>query len=242
MVVATPELVAFSYEIAGLGSRFLAALLDTLLLLIAFIVLGIGAFVLGTVTSNGSVAILLFLLGFFLLAYGYYWVQEAAFNGQTLGKRAARLRVVGDRGEPITFTQAGIRNLIRFVDFLPAYYAVGIIALFINGRGKRLGDLAAGTLVVRERQRVRLQDLPTTAPPEQSTALPVNLEDPELRRFLATYVSRRAVLDPGSRRALALQVEPLLRRWAPDILAGQGPEAALDALAFRSAPPPGPPQ
>jgi uncharacterized RDD family membrane protein YckC len=262
MVIATPELVAFSYEIAGVGSRFVAALLDL------FVVIGIGLLVVAVFAFLArlggpffvTVAIYLALFSGFGLTYGYFWFCEYVFNGQTLGKRAARLRVVGDNGEPISFSQAGIRNLIRFVDFLPGWYAIGLITLFVNGRGRRLGDLAAGTVVVRERKRVRLQDLPVPvaqpasaagfagapAPPPPPSAVATSswgpmVDDAAAKRFLALYMARRQVLDPVIRARLAAQVEPLLKRAVPEVLAVHGPSAALDALAFRSLPPTGPP-
>lgn len=249
MVIATPELVAFSYEIAGIGSRFVAALLDVLIA--TAILIALGALASLASSASAALAILIIVFGGFALVYGYFWACEYAFNGQTLGKRAARLRVVGVGGEPISFTQAGIRNLIRFVDFLPGWYAVGLVCLFVNGRGQRLGDLAAGTVVVRERRRVRLQDLPVTAAdPGPGPAVPVpptgaawgpQVEDAALRRFLALYVTRRQVLDPATRARLAAHVEPVLRRMVPDVFATHGASAALDALAFRSLPPAGPP-
>lgn len=251
MVIATPELVAFNYEIAGIGSRFVAALLDVLVALAILIALGALAAFAADATGNATLAILLFVMGAFVLTYGYFWASEYAFNGQTLGKRAARLRVVGTSGEPISFSQAGIRNLIRFVDFLPGWYAAGLVCLFINGRGQRLGDLAAGTVVVRERRRVRLQDLAVaTAPAAGAPAPPAPassgvwgplVDDAAAKRFLAAYMTRRQALDPATRARLAGYVEPLLKRHVPDVLATHGPSAALDALAFRSLPPSGPP-
>src|SRR5258708_6944995 len=77
-----------------------------------------------------------------------------------MGKKAFRLRAVGDRGEPLTFAQAGIRNIVRIVDFLPYAYGVGLIVLFANGKGKRLGDLAAGTIVVKDSERVWVGRVP----------------------------------------------------------------------------------
>ena len=159
LIISTPERVAFQYEIAGIGSRFLAQILDSLVITVILIAITILAASLGGIFGSGGLAILIeIILGFILLA-GYFLVSEAAWNGQTLGKRAARLRVVGDHGEPVTLGQAAIRNLVRIVDFLPVFYAIGMLTLFINGRGKRLGDFAAGTLVVRDRERVSLYDL-----------------------------------------------------------------------------------
>lgn len=251
MVIATPELVAFNYEIAGIGSRFVAALLDLLVAIAILIAVGAVAAFSANATGNTTLAILLFVMGAFVLTYGYFWASEYAFNGQTLGKRAARLRVVGTSGEPISFSQAGIRNLIRFVDFLPGWYAAGLVCLFINGRGQRLGDLAAGTVVVRERRQVRLQDLPIAAgqpaaasagaPPPSAAAWGPLVDDAAAKRFLAAYVSRRQALDSTTRARLAGYIEPVLKRHVPDVLATHGPAAALDALAFRSLPPSGPP-
>jgi uncharacterized RDD family membrane protein YckC len=159
LVVSTPERVSFDYQVAGLGTRGIAQILDLLIvtgLLIAlfFFASGVAAY-----TQSSTLAILIELFGSFLIVFGYFWISEALFSGQTLGKRAFRLRVVGDRGEPMTWVQAGIRNVIRIVDFLPYGYGVGLIVLFANGRGKRLGDLAAGTIVVKDSDSVGLWQL-----------------------------------------------------------------------------------
>jgi uncharacterized RDD family membrane protein YckC len=252
LVISTPERVAFQYEIAGIGSRFLAQILDSLVISVILIAITILAASLGGLTGSGELALLIeVILGFVLLA-GYFLVSEAVWNGQTLGKRAARLRVVGDHGEPLTLGQAAIRNLVRIVDFLPFFYAIGMVTLFINGRGKRLGDFAAGTLVVRDRERVSLYDLssaPTgavaapapapsiwatpTATPATSTAPtgePSAL-DPSLRRLVVAYAARREALPVARREALAQSAEPALRRALPDVVATAGPLAALDQLA-----------
>src|SRR3989440_5741742 len=176
LVISTPERVAFQYEIAGIGSRFLAQIIDSLIITVILIAITILAAALGGVFGSGELAILVeVILGFILLA-GYFLVSEAAWNGQTLGKRSARLRVVGDHGEPLTIAQAAIRNLVRIVDFLPFFYGIGMLTLFINGRGKRLGDFAAGTLVVRDRQRIGLYDLSgTAASPTPAPAMPSSI-------------------------------------------------------------------
>ncbi|TMD46097.1 MAG: hypothetical protein E6I86_13420 [Chloroflexi bacterium] len=235
LVISTPERVAFQYEIAGIGSRFLAQILDSLVIMAILIEI---------------------ILGFILLA-GYFLVSEAVWNGQTLGKRAARLRVVGDHGEPVTLGQAAIRNLVRIVDFLPVFYAIGMLTLFINGRGKRLGDFAAGTLVVRDRERVSLYDLSSApagavatpqpaasiwATPASTPATPLTSStptgepaaiDPGLRRLVVAYAARREALPVARREALAQSAEPALRRALPDVVAIAGALAALDQLAER---------
>jgi uncharacterized RDD family membrane protein YckC len=254
LVISTPERVAFQYEIAGIGSRFLAQVVDSLVIMVILIAITILAASLGGIFSSGELAILIeVILGFVLLA-GYFLISEAAWNGQTLGKRAARLRVVGDQGEPLTIGQAAIRNLVRIVDFLPVFYGIGMLTLFINGRGKRLGDFAAGTLVVRDRQRVSLYDLsgtpagpapaPSTpssiwaapsampSPPPVPSAEPQTLE-PGLRRLVVAYAARREELPMARRQALAQSAEPALRQALPGIVASAGPLAALDQLAER---------
>jgi hypothetical protein len=210
----------------------------------------------GGLFGSGELALLIeIILGFILLA-GYFLISEAAWNGQTLGKRAARLRVVGDHGEPLTLAQAAIRNLVRIVDFLPVFYAIGMLTLFINGRGKRLGDFAAGTLVVRDRERVSLYDLSTApagavaapqpassiwASPSSTPTVPTAptapsgapLLDAGLRRLVVAYAARREALPVERRQALAQSAEPALRHALPDVVATAGPLAALDQLAER---------
>ncbi|MGB6159008.1 MAG: RDD family protein, partial [Acidobacteriaceae bacterium] len=87
----------------------------------------------------------------FLLRWGYYTVFEAFWNGQTPGKKLCKLRVIRDSGRQITFFESLTRNLIRVIDSLPGFYAIGIVTMLCNRRSKRLGDFAAGTLVVHER-------------------------------------------------------------------------------------------
>jgi uncharacterized RDD family membrane protein YckC len=256
LIISTPERVAFQYEIAGIGSRFLAQIIDSLVISVVLIAITILASALGGIFQSGELALLIeVILGFLLLA-GYFLVSEAAWNGQTLGKRSARLRVVGDHGEPLTLGQATIRNLVRIVDFLPFFYGIGMLTLFINGRGKRLGDFAAGTLVVRDRQRISLYDLagvkpagspapaapaasiwsnpaaPTAAPLGAGPTPPVTLE-PGLRRLVVAYAARREALPIERRRALAQSAEPALLRVLPELVATGGPLAALDQLAER---------
>jgi uncharacterized RDD family membrane protein YckC len=177
LVVATPERVAFEYTVAGLGSRFMAQAIDVLLLLTVFFFLSMGALLLNSFSGDGRLSLLIWLILSFALFVLYFPVLEGIWGGQTVGKRLLRLRVLGDRGEPVTVTQVAIRNLIRLVDFLPFFYGIGIITLFIQGGSKRLGDFAAGTVVVRDRERIRLKDLvsepapapvPAEAPPPAS--------------------------------------------------------------------------
>lgn len=241
LVVATPERVSFGYQVAGIGTRAIAQLLD--LLMLAGVLLGIwlAAIAIGQ-TGLDTAAFLLALLGTFVVIFGYFWACEAFWSGQTVGKKVFRLRAVGDRGEPMTFAQAGIRNVVRLVDFLPYAYGVGIVVLFANGKGKRLGDLAAGTIVVKDSDAVQLWQIPggrAADPPAPATGLapatPAELAlrrlDPELRRFVTSYARRRSELPLPLRAQLAGQVQAQLQAAAPEVFAEHGPLAALDHLA-----------
>jgi uncharacterized RDD family membrane protein YckC len=244
LVVPTPERVSFDYQVAGLGTRAIAQVLD--LLIVSGLLLAVYFVALAVSLAGSSIAVIVGLIGGFAVIFGYFWVSEALWSGQTIGKKAFRLRAVGDRGEPLTFAQAGIRNIVRIVDFLPYAYGVGLIVLFANGRGKRLGDLAAGTIVVKDSDHVWLWQLPgarmQAAPPvggpppaayaaASAGELTLRRLDPELRRFVASYARRRPELSMQVRVQLATQVQSSLRGALPDIFAQGGPLAALDRLA-----------
>jgi len=244
LIVATPERVSFDYQVAGLATRGIAQLLDLLILAGILVGLYFAAIAIGAAGAN-TVAFLVAVIGSFVVIFGYFWACEAFWSGQTVGKKVFRLRAVGDRGEPMTFVQAGIRNVVRIVDFLPYAYGVGLVVLFVNGRGKRLGDLAAGTIVVKDSDSVALWQLPgglpppppppgappslvtAPAPPVFAPATPAELFlrrlDPELRRFVASYGRRRFELPD--------QLQPNLQAAVPDVYSQYGPLAALDYLA-----------
>jgi len=212
LVVATPERVKFDYQVAGLGTRGIAQILDLLIvagILIAVVFFGAAV---AAATQSDTAAALIEIFGSFVVIFGYFWISEALFSGQTLGKRAFRLRVVGDRGEPLTWVQAGIRNVIRIVDFLPYGYGVGVVVLFINGRGKRLGDLAAGTIVVKDSDHVWLWQLsrPANAPPPPPPPPPAPAPG-------VAYQYPAVPPPPPTGYAPASQAELILRRIDPEL-------------------------
>jgi uncharacterized RDD family membrane protein YckC len=235
LVVATPERVTFRLETAGLGSRFVAQLVDDILVVALLGALAFASLGLATLVRDATVPLLLFILLGFVIFWGYFIVSEAVWSGRTLGKMLLHLRVVDVSGGPLSVGQAIVRNLLRIVDFLPSYYAVGLVAIFVSARNQRLGDLAAGTVVVRERAAVRLQDLPAApAPPPAAPTQPIRAGaplEPRLRRFVVAYAQRRPSLTWERRAQLASEVEPALRAALPDVVAAQGPLAALDQLA-----------
>src|SRR5215211_3435159 len=147
--IATPEGVDVELTLAGIGSRFIAAMLDFMVqgavLLAAGILLG--------VTGGGAegVATASFAIISFLVFFAYDVLFEVRSRGRTLGKRWTGLRVVRTGGSPVTFVPSCVRNVMRIVDVLPAMYAIGMLSIFVTRSNQRLGDLAAGTLIVRER-------------------------------------------------------------------------------------------
>src|SRR5207248_10261165 len=115
----------FQYEIAGIGSRFLAQFIDVLIITVIQIVITIGAGALGGLFNSIQVFGLVEVILTFILIAGYFLISEAAWNGQTLGKRYVRLRVVGDQGESLTIGEDEMRKLHRVVVFLRALYEIG---------------------------------------------------------------------------------------------------------------------
>lgn len=160
--VETPEQVDLRFPVAGIGSRFLAVLTDTLLIVLVYVVLSILAYVTdagksgiqamdaqSTTAQNWWAAAFIFLN--FAMIWGYFALFETFWNGQTPGKRLLKIRVIKDSGRPVTLFEALARNLLRVIDYLPGMYLVGVITMLCNRSQKRLGDLVAGTIVIHER-------------------------------------------------------------------------------------------
>ncbi len=154
--IDTPEQVELEFAIAGVGSRFVAVLLDHLIQAgFYFVFIIFGAIVFGALANRinllGKWVLALFIAANFLLIWGYYTLFEAFWHGQTPGKHIMKLRVIKDSGRQITLFEAMSRNLLRIIDYLPAFYLVGVITMLCTKRNQRLGDLGAGTIVVHER-------------------------------------------------------------------------------------------
>lgn len=224
-IIDTPENIEFNYAVAGIGSRFLAAIVDTLLISLVLTALGVvmGVLIAGASDVNEdalvSVLFAIWIVLSFVFLWGYYIFFELVWNGQSPGKRLVRLRVVREGGRPITFVASAIRNLIRLIDFLPGFYGLGVLVMFIDQRARRLGDLASGTLVVKERQAVSLESLtartqvrlgPLPLQPDGTVPAPVlatiellNDRDYEL---VQDFLQRRTQLGRESRTRLGMQL------------------------------------
>jgi uncharacterized RDD family membrane protein YckC len=154
--IDTPEQVELEFAVAGIGSRFVAVLIDHLLQAgFYFVFFILGAILFGAIANRinllGKWALAGFIALNFLLIWGYYTLFEAFWHGQTPGKHIMKLRVIKDSGRQITLFESMARNLLRVIDYLPALYLAGVVTMLCTKRNQRLGDLGAGTIVVHER-------------------------------------------------------------------------------------------
>ena len=161
LVIETPERVPLHFALASTGNRFLACAFDHALQIVAIFVVtlavmwaasGVGA-AFERLTDAPKWLLALVILAALAIWSGYFALFEWAWSGQTPGKRWLRLRVIREDGRPVTFWEAAARNLIRIFDMMPfPFYSVGLVAVFISRRDQRVGDMVAGTVVVRERE------------------------------------------------------------------------------------------
>ena len=238
--IETPELVVVSYTIAGLGSRVYAAIIDLFICVVMYLGMIFGILLLargdrnandtGASASTAFAVAVMFLLLFAIL-WGYYLLFEGLRDGQTPGKRMLRLRAVRDGGYSVGFSASAVRNLMRIVDLQPAFsYLVGISSVAFTKSGKRLGDIVAGTLVVRE-ALVRQPVAPAVAVSSEPAVVPTaQLTDAEFA-LLERWSERRGALEPEKRRQLATQVATRLRRALPADETGSEAAALLKLLA-----------
>jgi uncharacterized RDD family membrane protein YckC len=205
--VETPEHVTLDLEIAGVGSRALAALIDMLVLvgsaLGVFIVLAIFA---GFGVTIGSLGSALLTFAGFAVWTGYFILFEGLRRGQTPGKRMVGIRVVSDTGNAVGLGAAVARNLLRIADFLPPPYLIGLLLVALHPRGKRLGDMVAGTVVARDRPAEAVGPVrPRIDPAPAPLSLGPELSDAEFR-LLARFESRQTQLTQQARVRLAAAI------------------------------------
>ena len=210
--VETPELVVLSYSLAGVGSRVLAGLTDLVICIGTFVLAVLLVAMLGgrgalafDVSASWGMAFL--VLAQFVVLWGYYVLFEGLMDGQTPGKRLHQLRVVRDGGYSVTFGVSAVRNLVRMLDMQPAvFYLVGLTSLLFTKRGRRLGDLVAGTIVVREDVRSIAAAPRSRRETEPATvALHTALSEDEYA-VLSRFVERWSSLEPLRRSALSAQL------------------------------------
>lgn len=241
--------------LAGIGSRFIAVLIDTLIWGAGLVVLGLVLWAFEPALaafSNLSYqwTIAIFTFSFFLLNWGYFTLFEAFGHGQTPGKRVAKIRVIQRSGRAIGIFESMARNFIRYIDQIPFFYAVGVVAVFATRQHQRLGDLAAGTLVVRDRE----QETPLwgdtgartfTAPAFSQTAAPAEPHasialsavgiarlSPADLEVLEGFFARRLDLPLPTRQALAQRIaEAIQAKSGLEPPPGVSVETFLEAAA-----------
>ena len=212
--ISTPENVTFQFRLGGLGSRFIALLVDMLVQLVMFaavtfaiVLTGAGLSAAAQAITRGygnvseiimSVAVGLVVISFFFIQWGYFVYFEVRGGGQTPGKHLMRLRVVRDEGQPVRFFDSVIRNVLRIADILPATYMIGVISILASKQNKRIGDLAAGTIVVREGE----------APAPARAVMGESIESEEAA-LIAEYLQRREQMSPGGRAETAAALAAL---------------------------------
>jgi uncharacterized RDD family membrane protein YckC len=229
LTIQTPEYVGFQYILAGLGSRATAFLLDTairlLFLLVIFVVIILLSQRLTSLDPTGIVSSLSknWIIASGVIAYGiidlgYFLLFEALWNGQTPGKRQQRLRVIRMDGSPIGWLGSAIRNILRAVDILAGVYPIGVVVMFMSRNSQRIGDFAAGTVVIVERSR----GIPKERTARQHTSEEkrgdieayISTLEPKQYQVLRSFLERREEMDQDHRQQLArLLVQRLMDQW-----------------------------
>lgn len=181
LIIETPERVPLHFALASIGNRFIACAIDHAIQGLALALIAVASIILANFSNIEAVvssapkwvyAVMILLL--FLTLSGYFAFFEWLWSGQTPGKRWLKLRVIREDGRPITFWEAAVRNLLRTFDMMPVpFYSIGLISVFSTTRDQRVGDMVAGTVVVRERE---------TEAPEFSQVFATPVSDPALRR------------------------------------------------------------
>jgi uncharacterized RDD family membrane protein YckC len=237
--VRTPESIAFSYELAGLGSRFLALIIDQAIQILTLVAIFFGLVWAAARVDNGrapavtdklavSLAIAFLIAIVFTILFGYFIVFEALWNGQTPGKKLLGLRVVRDGGYPIDFGASLIRNLIRVGEWLLGYYLLAAVSALLSPENKRLGDLAAGTIVVRDARMALPRDF--TRPGDEPVYAPTTYLSGEERALVKRFLERRDSLASDRREELAAQLAARVRDRVPPDLARLEDESLLERL------------
>jgi uncharacterized RDD family membrane protein YckC len=214
LTITTPEHVPIRLEPAGAGSRFLAVLIDSLITTS----LGSGIGLIASVFLPAGVAAAVFITVSFLLSWGWHVFYETQRNGRTPGKRVLSLRVVDARGLPVSLHQSLVRNIVRALDFAPLFYGFAAIVTLVDPYRRRMGDLVADTLVIRDAQPLAYSGKLAAQRRHNSLRTPrvlrlirhrISLEE---REFLLTLCLRSDKLTPAARYDLMEEVARVYRQ------------------------------
>ena len=228
--IATPERVLLGHELAGVGSRMLAQIVDGAVIAAVYVVVFFATPVLSLV--SGILALVVLIVAVTFVPVGYFIVLEWLRRGSTPGKSALGLRVVRTTGEPIGLVDSAVRNVVRIADFLPAGYLCGGVCALVSRHGQRLGDMAAGTVVVRAGAGPGAATGTFAAAVEASAADTV---PPDLVAVAAAFRERRAQLEPDVRAALAGRIAGAIEPYHARPF-GMGEEEYVIRAATRTLP------
>jgi len=232
--IETPEQIALEFPLAGIGSRFLAFAIDTLIQGVLYIV---GLFALFTTLSVVKIsphwfawipyawAPAIAILLVFCIYWGYFALFEILWKGQTPGKRMTGIRVIKDSGRPIDVYEAIGRNLLRAVDGLPGMYIVGLVSMMISSRNQRLGDHLVGSIVVHEKRPEEIRPDWSASDPSAQTDSKLSAITPEELVVIETYLQRRETFGLEVRDLTARQIAS---RITARTGIERGPDQSLD--------------
>jgi uncharacterized RDD family membrane protein YckC len=241
--IDTPEQIALELPLAGIGSRFLGLVIDTLIQFVLYIIgalavgfsaalagaAGIGRYLRWIPVSWAPAVAILFM---FSVYWGYFAFFEILWKGQTPGKRLAKIRVIKESGRPINAYEAIARNLLRAIDGLPGMYGVGIVCMMLNSQNRRLGDYVAGTVVVHDKRTEEVK-------PDWNTVVEPAVANPQLSLvtseelvLIETYLHRRVDMDLILRDQVAYKIAS---RITEKTGLQRGPNQSLDDFLEASA-------
>jgi uncharacterized RDD family membrane protein YckC len=210
--IVTPEAVLLEFETAGVGSRTIAEILDLLVQVSALVALGLVVSVVasGGLEFGGTLAVILTLVFSFLVLVGYPVAMETLWNGRTLGKAAMGLRVVTQEGGPIRFRHAAIRSILGLVELWVFLGSIAVVAIVLSPRNQRVGDMVAGTIVLRERSAAAPGvALSFPSPPGYEAyvaSLDVTPVSPVQYSVIRSFLMRVLELSPTARPAMAIRL------------------------------------
>jgi uncharacterized RDD family membrane protein YckC len=232
--IATPEGVQLALPLAGIATRFMALMLDLAIIFgVAFILL------MASLVTAEAVAVIVASSLVLVFYIGYFVIFEVAGGGRTVGKRAVGLRVVTDGGAPAGLRASLIRNLMLLLEGLPLFYAPAIVSALVTRNNQRLGDLMAGTLVVREVKAPRPHYYTPSPippiPPERYASWDVTAIGDNESVAVRAFLERRQQLEPGARAAIAAQLAGRLRPLVAGVRPGLTDETFLEHLAAAKA-------
>lgn len=243
--VKTPEHVSLQYKLAGLGSRSSAQIIDFLIVTVIYVGLFLILYLAEDVFFNSffafsSYVTAIVIMLIFFIFWGYFFLFELFMGGKTPGKKLLGIRVIQENGQSATALALLIRNLIRIIDFLPVYYFIGILMIFLHSKHKRLGDIVGGTLVVHERgKKKKKKRTPVEQEIEKRGVSKENIEvddwtlqqmTPRDWELIKTYADRITKVKGHEREELTKDVAAILLPKVGLVLEGKSSDKLEDEL------------